>query len=216
MFNEEGQGQLSSAVLQEDRDGYTQIGNHFVPNAMVSSATDSVTDLKAQNWSTLVERFHRDGYLAFSSFSETSDALDKVLKVVGRNGSESFEVNVSNGMGDEARAEEWKKLGQSAAFQTLQSNSKVQEVLKSLLREEKFLEVPEKIEFQLMWVRGKAKNEGTAIHVDYYHLTNDDVLDETDMRSFNVWTRLSDAPQDSSFLALCPGSHLMRCGQKLS
>jgi hypothetical protein len=202
----------------------TRIGKHFVVNECITSAKDSAQDLKEQKFEVLCQRFKTFGYLAFSSFfpeSMSKELLAEITRVVGSERVASFEANLTTGFGDSERARAWKKVGSSVIVAKYYSNPLLQSTLKNILQHDKRLVVPpENLLFQLSWVRGKAPGDATSVHVDYYHvqqpeelglpgLRTDDVLEEDDFKSFNVWTRLSEGPGNTSCLAVIPGSHLM-------
>jgi hypothetical protein len=152
----------------------TQIGQHFVVNDCISHGTDSSVDLEKGNFGVLLSRFRTQGYLAFSSFfskDAITPVLDAVLSVV-RGTQVSFEANLNSGFGD-ARGAKWRALGSSDAMQQLYTNAKLQQTIKSILSQDPGLVVPENVGFQLSWIRGKGKGDGTNVHVDYYHVDPD-------------------------------------------
>jgi hypothetical protein len=183
-------------------------------------AMNSTVALKCEDWPLLAQRLHEDGYLAFSRFfdaAEVTPALEQV-KRLRNDGINGFEANLTTGVVvnaqgqreslDTKQVEHWQQVGRSEAFARLSTHEKLQSVLVNVLKQTGDVHVPDNIEFQLSWVRGKGLGDSTRVHVDYHHVQpncddmDNDVLDDVSYKSFNMWTKLSASPSTSSFLAV--------------
>lgn len=163
-----------------------------------------------------------DGYVAFNGFfgkELTKPVLEEVIALEKERSKKckgGLEVNLHTGMElngplDPVCEERWRTLGQGTAFGAMYASPNLQHMLQGLLEACGDVEVPDFISFQLSWVRGKRKGDATEVHIDYYDI-EEDILSEDVSKSYNVWTRLSDSPRDSSMLAVCPGSHKLDFG----